>query len=414
MSAIFEGVQLHNPALFRKGSPNELLKYLRENDPVHWTEEPGGSGYWAVTRYDDIKRIELDTETFSNEPVVTISDLNTKGSDENHKMLIYSDAPWHTEHRKKIAPELALSRVRKGREGMDSLVNLIVDMIIEKGEGDLVTDLSGKMASYAIADLMGLDREHSLSMFRAAELLNQNIDTDSGPGLEAMMTIAQHAAEAYKDRQENPRDDTLTRISRGAILDTPANELQFNLDFMLFIAAGSDTSRNVLSTGMMTLLQHPEAWSALRDNPDLMPRAIEEMLRFNPPIMVMRRTTTRDTELRGRQIKKGEKVVFYYGAANRDPEVFENPDVFDINRKVNPHLSFGAGRHHCLGAHLARLELTSMFATMLRRMPDMELAGPVVWPEQADVPMITGPEHMPIRFTPGTREITGEVDSVFA
>ncbi|MFV8054708.1 cytochrome P450 [Mycobacterium sp. 48b] len=414
MTAYLEDVRLHDPALFREGSPNELIKYLRENDPVHWTEETDGPGYWAVTRYDDIKQIELDSETYSNEPVVTISDLNTKGSDENHKMLIYSDAPWHTEHRKKIAPELSLSRVRKGREGMDSLVNLIVDMVIEKGEADLVTDLSGKMASYAIADLMGLDREHSLSMFRAAEILNQNIDTNSGIGLEATMTLVQHAAEAYNERQENPRNDTLTRLTKGEIQGRPADELQFNLDFMLFIAAGSDTSRNVLSTGMLTLLQHPEAWNMLRDNPERMPKAIEEMLRYNPPIMVMRRTTTRDTELRGRKIKQGQKVVIYYAGANRDPAVFEDPDKFDITRKVNPHMSFGAGRHHCLGAHLARLELTSMFDTMLRRMPDMELAGPVVWPEPGDVPMVTGPEHMPIRFTPGEREVTGDVESVFA
>ncbi|MFV8054707.1 cytochrome P450 [Mycobacterium sp. 48b] len=413
MTAYLEDVRLHDPALFREGSPNELIKYLRENDPVHWTEETDGPGYWAVTRYDDTKQIELDSETYSNEPNVTISDLNTKG-DENHKLLIYSDAPWHTEHRKKIAPELSLSRVRKGREGMDSLVNLIVDMVIEKGEADLVTDLSAKMASYAIADLMGLDREHSLSMFHAAEILTQNIDMNSGAGLEATTTIMQHAMEAYNERQESPRNDTLTRLSQGEIQGNPVDFFQFGLEFILFVAAGSDTSRNVLSTGMLTLLQHPEAWNALREDPERMPRAVEEMLRYNPPLMVMRRTATRDTELRGRKIAKGQKVVMFYAGANRDPEVFEDPDKFDITRKVNPHMSFGAGRHHCLGAHLARLELTSMFTTMLRRMPDMELVGPVEWPVNGDVPTITGPIHMPIRFTPGKREVSGEVESVFA
>jgi cytochrome P450 len=406
-------VKLHDPVLFREGSPIEVINYLRENEPVHWTEETDGPGYWAVTRYDDIKAIELDSETYSNEPVVTISDLNAKG-DADHKLLIYSDAPWHTEHRKKIAPELSLTRVRKGREGMDALVNLIVDMIIEKGEGDLVDDLSAKMASYAIADLMGLEREHSLSMFHAAAILTENIDMESGVGLEATTTIMQHAMEAYNERQTNPRDDTLTRLSQGEIQGRPVDFFQFGLEFILFVAAGSDTSRNVLSTGMLTLLQHPEAWKALQENPDLMPRAVEEMLRYDPPIMVMRRTATTDAELRGQRIKKGDKVVYYYGSANRDPEVFDNPDVFDIHRKHNLHMSFGAGRHHCLGAHLARLELTSMFTTMLRRMPDMQLAGPVEWPEPADVPMITGPEHMPIRFTPGTRETVGEVASVFA
>ncbi|WP_216894207.1 cytochrome P450 [Nocardia alni] len=403
---------LQNPENFRTGAPYEIYKYLRENDPVHWQEEPDGPGYWALTRHEDIKQVELDSETFSNEPTVTISDKNQIG-DETHKHLIFSDAPHHTAHREMLAPEIGLTRVRPAREGMETLVDSIIDLVIEKGEADLVEDLSGKMASFAIADLMGLDRDHSLAMFHAAEVLTRSISTSEGIGLEAMMTLFQHATTAYQERKDVPREDTLSRIAHGEIMGIPVDEFQFQVDFQLLVSAGSDTSRNVLSTGMLTLFEHPEARQALVDDPRLLPKALEEILRFTPPIMAMRRTATRDTELGGTQIRAGQKVVMYYGAANRDPAVFENPDTFDITRKLNPHLTFGGGRHHCLGAHLARLELTTMFGAMIRRMPDMELAGPVDWPELGEAPMVGGPAGIPVRFTPGSKVVDNAVAPIF-
>ncbi len=165
---------------------------------------------------------------------------------------------------------------------------------------------------------------------------------------------------------------------------------------------------------MLTLFEHPEARQALVDDPRLLPKALEEILRFTPPIMAMRRTATRDTELGGTAIGKGQKVVMYYGAANRDPAVFEDPDTFDITRKLNPHMTFGGGRHHCLGAHLARLELTTMFGAMIRRMPDMQLAGPVDWPELGEAPMVGGPAGVPVRFTPGAKVVDNAVAPIFS
>lgn len=403
---------LQNPDHFRTGAPYDIYKYLRENEPVHWQEEPDGPGYWALTRYEDVKRVELDHETFSNAPTVTVSDKNQVG-DETHKHLIFSDAPHHTAHRDFLAPELGLNRIRPAKEGMERLVNAIIDLVIDKGEADLVSDLSAKMASFAIADLIGLGREHSLSMFHAAEILTRSISTTEGIGLEAIQTMFQYASDAWNERKDTPRDDTLSRIAHGEIMGIPVDEFQFQIDFQLLVSAGSDTSRNVLSTGMLTLFEHPEARQALLDDPRLLPKAVEEFLRFTPPIMVMRRTATQDTEIGDKKILAGQKVVMYYGAANRDPAVFENPDTFDISRKVNPHMTFGAGRHHCLGAHLARMELTTMFGAMLRRMPDMELAGPVDWPKHDEPPMIGGPAGIPVRFTPGPREIVGDTAPIF-
>ncbi|BBZ31245.1 cytochrome P450 (plasmid) [Mycolicibacterium madagascariense] len=406
-------IDLQDPELFREGAPYDVYKHLRETDPVHWQDEADGPGYWALTRYEDIKRVELDSETFSNEPTVLISDVGIAG-DETHKHLIFSDAPHHTEHRQLLSKEIGLSRIRKAREGMETLVDSIIDVVIEKGEADLVVDLSSKMASFAIADLMGLDRAESLEMFHAAEILTRNVPVTEGIGLEAITTMFTHASQAWAQRSADPRDDTLSRIAHAEIMGNPVDEFQFQLDYQLLVSAGSDTSRNVLSTGMITLFEHPEARQALLDDPTLLPKALEEILRYTPPIMAMRRTTTADTEIGGTKIGKGQKVVMYYGAANRDPEVFDDPDTFEIRRKVNPHMTFGGGRHHCLGAHLARLELTTMFSAMLRRMPDMAPIGPVDWPELGTPPMVGGPAGLRVGFTPGTRIVEDSVAPIFA
>jgi cytochrome P450 len=407
-------VDLQDPDIFREGPPYEVFRHLRETDPVYWQEEARGPGYWALTRYADIKQVELDAETYSNEPSVLISDEGTGLGDEIRKHLIFSDAPHHTEHRKLLSKEIGLGRTRTARDGMERLVDSIIDLVIEDGEADLVEDLSGKMASFAIADLMGLDRAESLEMFHAAEILTRNIPLTEGIGLEAATTIFRHATNAWLARSAEPRDDTLSRIAHSVIMGHPVDEYQFQLDFQLLVSAGSDTSRNVLSTGMIALFEHPDARRALLEDPSLMPRALEEILRYNPPIMCMRRTATRDSEIGGKTIRKGQKVVMYYGAANRDPEVFDRPDVFDITRKNNPHLTFGAGRHHCLGAHMARLELTTMFSAMLRRMPDMEPVEPVTWPLLGEPPMVGGPASVRVRFTPGPRVVDAPVASIFA
>jgi cytochrome P450 len=405
---------LQDPRLFATGHPFEVYAYLREYDPVHWQEEPdGGPGYWALMKYADIKQVEMDSETFSNEPHVFIGD-NASIGDETHRSLIFSDPPRHTAHRALLGKELSVSRMRRAREGMEQLVDAIIDDVIESGEADLVEDLAAKMASFTIADLMGIDRYESLEMFEAAAYLTRNVPFDHGPGLDAAMTIFRHAAKAWEERKGEARDDTLGRIARAKIMGVPVDDVQFQIDYSLLVSAGSDTSRNVVGTGMMTLMEHPDARQQLIADPSLLPRALEEILRYIPPIRAMRRTATRDTELSGTKIKKGDKVVMYYGAANRDPEVFQNPDTFDIHRKVNPHLTFGGGIHHCLGSHLARLSLTAMFSAMLRRMPDMEPAGPVVWPEFGEAPMVSGPEGLRVRFTPGERAIKKAVPPIFA
>lgn len=395
-------IDLLDPANFHHGQPYDLYRWLRENDPVHWHENPKGRGFWVLSRYSDIKAVEANSELFSSEPNTVISDDNVVG-DETHKHLIFSDPPHHTAHRKFLTPELSLAAVRSGQEKMTELADQIIDEVIEKGTCDLVEDISGRLASFVIADLLGLPREESLVLFHASDVLTQGGSTLEGPGAEAMATMFQHAGQAWARFSGAETEGALSRIAHGEIAGNPVDEFQFMIDFQLLVSAGSDTSRNVLSTGMLALFEHPDQHRLLVEDPTLVPRAVEEILRWDPPIIFQARTATRDTELHGRKIERGQKVVSYYGAGNRDPEVFENPETFDITRSPNPHLTFGAGRHFCLGSHLARQELITMFTALVKRMPDLKPAGPARWHDLPEVPSVAGPASIPVEFAPGPR-----------
>ncbi|MEX5635882.1 cytochrome P450 [Parafrankia sp. FMc2] len=396
-------IDLLDPAHYVEGQPYELYKYLRENDPIHWhAEHDGGPGFYALTRYADVKALETASDTFGNAPTTLISDTAVQG-DADHHHLIFSDPPHHTPHRKMLSPELSPMTVRSQHDVLNGLVNDIIDRVIEKGSCDFVEDIAGWMASFVMADLIGLPREQSLAMFDAAAVLARGSDPSYGIGAEAAKTLYAWASDAYRERIDAPREDMLTKITQAEVLGRPFDEHQFQLDFQLLVSAGSDTSRNVLATGMNRLFQHPEAHQALVDDPSLVPAAVEEMLRYDPPIVFQRRTALRDAEFNGIPVSEGTKLVSYYGAANRDPSVFSDPDTFDIHRNPNPHLAFGVGRHFCLGSHLARAELVAMFTALVTRMPDLRPTGPVVWHQHPQTPSVVGPTEIPVRFTPGER-----------
>ncbi len=398
-------IDLLDPSIYSKSQPYDQLAWLRENDPVHWHEEPDGPGFWVLTRHADVKMLEADAATFSSEPWTVIPDADEVVGDADHKLLIFSDPPGHTERRKFLGVELNPIRVRGQREHVTQLAAEIVDDVIERGECDLVEEIAGRLASFVIADMMGIPRAEALELFPAAELLTRGVRTDIGEGKVAQEVVFGHAARAWADRQENPREDWLSRLANGSYDGQAEDEMYFNLDFFHLITAGSDTSRNVVVTGMMALMEHPQAYAELVADPSLIPTAVEEILRWTPPIGYQRRTATRDVEIHGHRIAKGQKVTGWYAAGNRDPRVFTDPDVFDIHRDPNPHLTFGAGRHFCLGSHLARVELVAMFTELVTRIPDMRLAGPVDYFVYDGVPGTSGPERVPVRFAPAPRRL---------
>jgi cytochrome P450 len=291
---------------------------------------------------------------------------------------------------------------------LESIVDQVIDEVIEAGECDLVADIAGKLASYVMADLLGIPRDQAIDLYAASDIVNNAPTYEEGDGLLAITEILGYAAELFEERRLRPRDDVITRLATGEVEGCPVDGLNFNLDFLHLVTAAGDTTRNVIAGGMEALFDNPTERCVLTagaDDPELISSAVEEMLRWVSPIVHQRRTATIDTEIAGQAVKAGQKVVGYYGIANRDPAVFSDPYCFDIRRSPNQHIAFGFGTHFCLGAHLARAELKTMFASLLRRIPDLEPTGPSQWVRSnaSTAPIVVGPRAMPVRFTSGRR-----------
>lgn len=404
-------LNLLSPSTFADGHPVELYRWLQENDPVHWHEEPGGSGFWAVTGFEDVRRVGREHETFSSEPTIMISDPADPADDPDasailgdHKMMLMADPPYHTRLRRLISSDFTPRNVRQLSERIESLATDIVDEVIERGECDLVTDLAGEMPSYLIADLMGLPLEDGRELYKLTEILHSSGEAvTTEDRRQAQTDMFTYAAEVYGKKQLEPGEDLSTTIINAEVEGEKLDVIDFALFFMLLVDAGGDTTRNLVSGGMLELFRDHGQLRALQADPDgLLPNAIEEMLRFVSPVIYMRRTATTATTLGDQAIAAGDKVVMYYGAANRDASVFADPNRFDIGRaNAADHIAFGGGGpHFCLGANLARLEIDALFREMLRRLPDMELVGPAPYLSSN---FISGPVTMPVRFSPGAR-----------
>jgi cytochrome P450 len=401
-------INLLDPAAYTHGQPFDQMLWLQEKDPVHWHEEPGdGSGFWAVTRYLDVKTVHSSPRLFSSEPTITVQDSFAPG-DADHPHLINTDPPQHTAHRKFLGEELVPAAVRGRTDHVQEIASAVIDDVIERGECDFVGDIAGNLACQVAADLLGIPRHESVELFEVADRVSTAESTGDGDGGAAAAELYEYAASVHSSRLAKPQHDTVSRYVHGAVDGIPSDEMQFFLDFFMMFGGAVDTARNVLSGGMDAFFQTPSQWSRLLADPQLIRSAVEEMLRWVTPIVYMRRTATQDTEIGGQRILAGQKVASFFGAANRDRRVFEDPLRFDITRTPNNHLAFGFGAHFCLGVHLARLELNIMLAELIRRMPSVEPTGPTQWVRESEASrtiasIIVGPQSMPVRFTPGRR-----------
>jgi cytochrome P450 len=395
-------IDLLEPANFASGQPWDQYEWLQRNSPVYWHEERGGGpGFWAVTTYRDVKAVETDYRTYSSEPVTTISGEGAV-ADDDHYHLIFTDPPHHTLHRQFLSPEFGPHIVRRLTSAVDGVVSDIVDECIDLGECDFVSDIAGKLASYVTADFLGLPRPVVVGLYKASDVIATAPSLSQGPGLEARQAMFQIAMEAYGQRVADPRSDMLTRMAFGEVDGRPMDSMQFCIDFLLLVVAGGDTTRNVVSGGMDQLFAHPDQWDLMKKGDEnTLASAVEEMLRWTTPIVHQRRLATTGAEIHGQPIEAGQKVVVFFGAANRDPEVFADPQEFDILRSPNAHLAFGAGPHFCLGSHLARLEMRALFKLLVARLPNLRPIGATTWlHEEANVvPQLVGPKSMPVAFT---------------
>lgn len=396
-------IDLYSAASFDGGQPHDQFDWLRTHEPVHRHPTPDDGHFWALTRYDDVRAVGRDAATFSSEPTIMLADPDPATEMGDHKMMLMADPPVHTRMRRMVSSQFTPKSARALRPRIQDLAGQIVDEVVERGECDLVVDIAGEMPSFVIAEILGIPLDDGRELYHLTETLHAASDA---VGIEAQQAafgqMFAYAQQVYAHKREHPGDDLATLLATGALDEHPVDEVDFFLWFLLLVDAGGDTTRNLVGGGMHALFEHPGELQRLGADVDgVLPSAIEELLRYVSPVVYMRRRATRPVVLHGTEIAEGDKVVMYYGAANRDPAVFDRPHELDLGRHPNHHVAFGGGGpHFCLGAHVARLEIDALLREVLTRLDGLE---PTAEPQWLASNFISGPTHLPVRFRPGPR-----------
>ncbi|OPC82307.1 cytochrome [Embleya scabrispora] len=361
---------LYRPERYVDGPPHALFAELRRTRPVYWQDIPGQPGYWAVLRHADVEYVSQHPEIFSAEAGgILVEDLEPDRLEALRGTLLSMDPPRHRAYRKPLVKSFTARVVG----GMEDRIRAICREILARvggGEVEFVHDVTSGLPTQVIGELMGLPAADWAHIHALAER------NTAGEGGTAAIEMARYAMGfAARRRIEEPRADITSLILESEFDGRMMTDLDFGRFFVQLVTAGNDTTKTMLSAGLDALLAHPDQLAALRADRALVPGAVEEILRWANPLHYFRRTATRDTELRGVRIAAGEKVAMYYTSANRDEEVFADPQRFDITRRPNPHLSFGFAEHFCLGVHIARLEGRVFFEELLAAHPVIERTG---------------------------------------
>jgi cholest-4-en-3-one 26-monooxygenase len=396
-------IDLSNSRSFVPEVPHAWLAHLRRHDPVHWQEEPNGPGYWAVTKYHDCVTVNRDFDRFSSAAKGTMPfEMGEDEIAQQGLMMLNMDPPLHTRYRRLVNKGFTPRMVRDLEQSIHKSADSIIDTVSAAGRADFVTDLSAELPLQVIAELLGVPPDDRHKMFDWSNQMVGSEDPEYQLQAEMAMTAAMelyaYAAELFSKKRLDPRDDLMSVLTTVEVEGEQLNAMELELFFLLLTVAGNETTRNLMSGAMHAFFQNPDQWERLHNDRTLLPSAVEEMLRFVTPVMNFRRTAMCDTELSGTKIRQGDKVVFYHASGNRDEEIFEDPDRFDIGRDPNPHIAFGGGGpHFCLGANLARIEIRVMFEHLLDRLPDLHQAGDV---QRLQSQFINGVKHLPVAFTP--------------
>ena len=394
-------INLISPETFAAtGHPWEQYAWLRKNAPVYWHDEPNGPGFWAITKYEDVRTISRLPKVFSSyETSVMLPDPDPMGLYAQRLMMLNMDPPQHDRFKLLVSRGFTPKNAPLLRPKIEELARDIVDAVLAKGECDFVTEIAGRLPSGLIAELMGMPRADGERLYDLTEIMHTNDDAIAPPEIKMnavgeMLGYAQSVADL---KRQNPGDDLATILVNAEIDGDHLTDEEFQWFFLLLVNAGGDTTRNLLAAGLQLLFDHPDQRTKLMGDLDgLLGSAVEEMLRYCSPVTHFKRTAMQDTVVGGQSIKAGERVVMFYGSANRDEDIFENADTFDVARHPNPHVAFGAGGPHlCLGMHVARVELAVMFRELLTRMPHIEAGGPI---ERMHSSFIAGVHRMPIKY----------------
>lgn len=392
------------------GVPYATFDRLRAEDPVHWTEEADGSGFWSILRYDDALAVSRDVETFTSSKGIRLEEMDAEETEARLTMMEL-DPPDHTRLRRLVSKGFTRRTVETYEEPIRALAAEVIERAIQNDTFDFVHDIAEELPMRMLGRLLGTSDEDGRKLVTWGDALLGNTDPDftdfpvdltntdefrmvpfRSPASIEIFTYAQTQAEA---RRECPAHDVISQLLEPTTDGQPLTDLEFNNFFTLLVAAGNDTTRYTMTHGMFSFMQHPQLWDAWKADASLTPTAVDEVLRTSSVTMHFRRTATKDIEMRGKQIKAGDKVVIWFNAANHDPEAFADPYRYDLARSQNDHMTFGRnGPHLCLGAWLARMEVRLVFEELMKRVDRLEPAGDV---KRLRSNFIAGIKEMPVR-----------------
>jgi len=409
---VSSAINLSNLDLFESGAPWPIFTELRETVPLHWSdEESPNHGFWSVTRYHDIVRVLRDPETFTSERFTNLEEVDDE-QEEARRSLLETDGSRHRALRRLLQGQFTPAAVAHYETFLRGLTATTLDNAFAKEEFDFVHEVASDFPINVLAKLLDVPVEDNKKLIdwgnrmigfddpEHADVLISNPESEKyrlvpfrSP---AALELFAYGDALAKERRGKNGTDLVSVLVNGDMSDGLAlSERDFHTNFLLLVVAGNETTRHTISHTMINLIKHPEQLRMLQENPELIPWAVEEFLRFASPVYHFRRTVTKDVELHGQTIKSGEKIVTWFASGNRDSQIFENADKFDVTRNPNEHMTFGrGGPHMCLGNALARIELRVMFEDLISRIDSMELTGSVDYLRSN---FVHGIKRMPVR-----------------
>jgi cytochrome P450 family 142 subfamily A polypeptide 1 len=378
--------------------PHQAYAWMRANAPVYFDET---GGVWGIANHADVKAISKQPERFSNSGGIR-PDAGAM------PMMIDMDDPAHWSRRKLVNRGFTPRRVRDSEPAVRAACTEILDAVCERGEADLVRDIAAPLPMIMIGDALGVAPEDRADLLRWSDdmVTSQSGGADDEAFIragEAFAAYQHYATRIIAERRAEPRDDLMSILVDAEVDGDRLSDEEIIWESLLILVGGDETTRHVISEGVLALLRNPDQLADLRADPALLPGAVEEFLRWVTPIKNMCRTVMADTTFGGQRLLAGQKLMLLYHSANFDESVFDNPMRFDIRRSPNDHVAFGFGSHFCLGNSLARLEIRVMLEELLTRLPDLRLTDPDATVPFRPATFITGPEHIPVTFTPSAR-----------
>jgi cholest-4-en-3-one 26-monooxygenase len=385
----------------RRGYPHAEWTWLRLHDPVHWTEPELCEPFWAVTKHSDIVAIGKNPRDWIIEPRTAVFTREVP-PEPTTRQLLTMDPPDHGRFRNLTSKCFTPRAVKVWEPKVQEITRRTLDVAAAKGEIDFVADVSAPITIEVIALMLGVPEPDWPLLFRWTNEIIAPEDPEFQRGRTSLETSDAARTELFgyfkelaEKRRKDPTDDILSVVVQGRIDGRPLPEFELLSYYFLLVVAGNETTRNAMTGGIEAFIDHLGEWRKLAADPALVEGAIEETVRWTTPVIQFTRTATRDMELRGRKIREGESVCLFYASGNRDEEIFEDPFAFRIERKPNDHVGFGRGEHVCLGAHLARLELRTMYAQLRERLVSIERTGD---PVRVRSSFVGGIKRAPIRW----------------